>query len=234
MGELSVSEIRERAKRVIERVNEASAGAGVPVTLVAASKMNDAPRVRAAFEGGIRFFGENRVQELEEKLAENAYDGAAVHLIGHLQKNKVKNVVGRVDLIESADSPELLRLIGKRAADMGITQNVLLEVNIGGEESKSGVSPEALPELVEQAAEIPGIFVRGLMTIPPNDINKQITCRYFEQMRKLFIDMGAKKYDNVTMSILSMGMSADFELAIAHGANMVRVGSAIFGERHYT
>lgn len=234
MGELSVSEIRERAKRVIERVNEASAGAGVPVTLVAASKMNDAPRVRAAFEGGIRFFGENRVQELEEKLAENAYDGAAVHLIGHLQKNKVKNVVGRVDLIESADSPELLRLIGKRAADMGITQNVLLEVNIGGEESKSGVSPDALPELVEQAAEIPGIFVRGLMTIPPNDINKQITCRYFEQMRKLFIDMGAKKYDNVTMSILSMGMSADFELAIAHGANMVRVGSAIFGERHYT
>lgn len=234
MGELSVSEIRERAKRVIERVNEASAGAGVPVTLVAASKMNDAPRIRAAFEGGIRFFGENRVQELEEKLAENAYDGAAVHLIGHLQKNKVKNVVGRVDLIESADSPELLRLIGKRAADMGITQNVLLEVNIGGEESKSGVSPDVLPELVEQAAEIPGIFVRGLMTIPPNDINKQITCRYFEQMRKLFIDMGAKKYDNVTMSILSMGMSADFELAIAHGANMVRVGSAIFGERHYT
>ena len=146
----------------------------------------------------------------------------------------MKNVVGRVDLIESADSPELLLLIGKRAADLGITQDVLLEVNIGGEESKSGVSPEALPELVERAAEIPGICVRGLMTIPPNDINKQITCRYFDQMRKLFIDMGAKKYDNVTMSILSMGMSADFELAIAHGANMVRVGSAIFGERHYT
>ncbi len=232
--EKSFSEIRDSAKRIIGRVEIAAQKAGHPVTLVAASKMNDAPRVRAAYEAGVRFFGENRVQELEAKLKDNAYDGAAVHFIGHLQKNKVKNVVGRVDLIESADSAELLEIIGKRAVEAGVVQDVLLEVNIGGEETKSGVEPERAGELAARAAEIPGIFVRGLMTIPPAGVEPERTVRYFEQMRKLFVDIGTKKYDNVTMSILSMGMSADFEEAIACGANMVRVGSAIFGERHYT
>lgn len=231
MGDLSVTEVRENAKRVLERVSLAAGRAGHPVTAVAASKMNDLSRVRAAYEGGIRFFGENRVQELEEKLSGNAYEGAEIHLIGHLQRNKVKNVVGRVDLIQSADSGALLRLIGKRAVELGIVQKVLLEVNIGGEAAKSGVPPEALEALAAEAAGIPGILVRGIMTIPPVGENPQ---KYFEQTRKLFIDMGGKKYDNVSMQILSMGMSADFETAIACGANMVRVGSAIFGERHYT
>ncbi len=228
MGELSFSQVRDNARRIIERTALAAEKAGHPVTLVAASKMNDAAHVRAAFDAGIRFFGENRVQELETKLSGNAYEGASVHFIGRLQKNKVKNVAGRVDLIESADSAELLRLIGKRATDLGTVQDVLLEVNIGGEAAKSGVAPEGLSELVDEAAEIPGILVRGLMTIPPPGDAPE---KYFERMCKLFIDMGGKKYDNVSMSILSMGMSADFETAIACGANMVRVGSAIFGER---
>ena len=231
--EKSLLEIRDDAARILARVNTAAQRAGHEAVLVAASKMNDPERVRAAFDGGVRQFGENRVQELESKLAANAYDGAAAHFIGHLQKNKVKAVAGRVALIQSADSPELLRLIGKRAGELGLVQDVLLEVNIGREASKSGVLPEALQELAAEAAEIPGIFVRGLMTIPPAGEEKEKTVQYFEQMRKLFIDIGAKKYDNVCMCILSMGMSADFEEAIACGANMVRVGTAIFGQRYY-
>ena len=218
---------------MLERVEAAAQRAGHPVTLVAASKMNGTDHVRAAFEAGVRVFGENRVQELESKLREDAYRGASVHFIGHLQRNKVKNVTGRVDLIHSADSPELLRLIGKRASELGIRQDVLLEVNIGGEPSKSGAAPEAVEELAARCAGIPGVFVRGLMAIPPAGRGLEETRRYFEQMRNLFIDIGGKKYDNVSMDILSMGMSADFELAIACGANTVRVGSAIFGERHY-
>lgn len=228
-----MEDIRDNAKRIIERVELAAQRAGRPVTLVAASKMNGTAHVRAAFEAGIRAFGENRVQELELKRREGAYDGAAVHFIGHLQRNKVKNVAGQVDLIESVDSPELLELIGRRASELGIVQDILLEVNIGREASKSGVQVESLPELVEKAAQIPSVFVRGLMTIPPNTGDLAETSRYFQTMYNLFVDMSGKKYDNVTMSILSMGMSADFETAIACGANMVRVGSAIFGARSY-
>lgn len=226
-------DIRENVKRILERAALAGERAGHAVSVVAASKMNDADNVRAAFDAGIRCFGENRVQELEAKLAQGAYDGAAVHFIGHLQRNKVKNVVGRVDLIESADSPELLRLIGRRAVELHIVQRVLLEVNIGGEAAKSGVAPELLPQLVEEAARTPGIAVLGLMTVPPNTGDREETRRFFTKMRNLFVDMSGKKYDNVTMSILSMGMSADFEDAIDCGANMVRIGSAIFGPRRY-
>ena len=228
----SLMEIRDSAARVLERVNAAAQKAGHGAVLVAASKMNGPECVRAAYDGGVRHFGENRVQELESKLAADAYAGATAHFIGHLQKNKVKAVAGRTALIQSADSSALLRLIGKRAEELGITQDVLLEVNIGREASKSGVLPEALDELAAEAAEIPGIFVRGLMAIPPAGEEKEKTVQYFEQMRKLFIDIGAKKYDNVSMRILSMGMSADFEEAIACGANMVRVGTAIFGQRY--
>lgn len=224
----------ENAKAILARVEAAAQRAGHPVTLVAASKMNDAARVRAAFEAGVRAFGENRVQELEEKYTRGAYAGAALHFIGHLQKNKVKNVVGKADLIESVDSLELLELIGRRAQVLGITQRVLLEVNIGREPSKTGAMPEALPAMAAAASSIPGVEVLGLMTIPPNTGDREKTIQYFGQTRNLFVDMRAKKYDNVTMSILSMGMSADFEDAIACGANMVRVGSAIFGQRHYT
>lgn len=225
--------VYDNARSVLERAQNAALRAGHQVTLVAASKMNDAARVREAFDAGIRAFGENRAQELEEKYRAGAYEGASLHFIGHLQKNKVKSVVGKADLIESVDSAELLGLIAQRAAALGIVQRVLLEVNIGGEASKTGAPAEEIPRMAEAAGDLPGIQVLGLMTIPPICGQKEKTLRYFQETRNLFVDMSGKKYDNVTMSILSMGMSADFEEAILCGANMVRVGSAIFGRRIY-
>jgi hypothetical protein len=229
--------VYDNAKSVLERIAEASVKSGRnpdDVLLTAASKMNSADRVREAFSAGVHAFGENRVQEMEEKLTAGAYDGAELHFIGHLQRNKVKNVTGKVKLIQSVDSTELVELIGKRATTLGITQDILLEVNIGREESKSGVLTEELEELLEFASKTKGIFVKGLMTIPPANENSQKTRGYFDQMSNLFVDMSGKKYDNVSMNFLSMGMSRDFEEAILAGANIVRVGSAIFGERIYT
>ena len=228
--------LEENVKRVMERVAAAAVAAGrqpEDVLLLAASKMNDAQRVEQAKKAGIKIFGENRVQEMEEKLKAGAYKGAQLHFIGHLQRNKVKNIVGHVDMIESVDSPELVSMIGKRAEEQGIMQSVLIEVNIGGEESKSGVRPDELPELLDIAGKTGGILVRGLMAIPPVSVDISQTRRYFDQMYNLFVDMRAKKYDNITMQFLSMGMSSDFEEAISCGANIVRVGTAIFGARHY-
>lgn len=229
--------IADNAKRIIERVSQAAVRSGrtpEDVTLVAASKMNSAENVRAAFDAGIKVFGENRVQEMLEKMALGAYDGAQIHMIGALQKNKVRNIAGKVDLIQSVDSLALMQEISKRAAAQGAVQNVLLEVNIGREESKSGVYAEELDELAAAASGLEGVHVAGLMTIPPASAEKLMSRKYFDEMRKLFVDIETKKYDNVTMKILSMGMSDDFEEAIFAGATMVRVGSAIFGERDYS
>ena len=203
------------------------------VLLVAATKMNDAETIQRAIAAGIDASGENRVQEMMEKLEQGAYEGAPLHFIGSLQKNKVKFVVGNCDLIHSVNSVSLLETINKRAAALGIVQDVLLEVNIAREESKTGFLPELLPAFLETAAALGSIRVRGLMAIPP--IQKKVgeNRLYFAQMRQLFIDIGAKKYDNVSMDFLSMGMSNDFEDAILEGANVVRVGTAIFGARNY-
>ena len=203
------------------------------IYLVAASKMNDSGRVREAIAAGIRICGENRVQEMVEKQAQGAYEGAELHFIGHLQKNKVKQVVGLASLIQSADSLELIRLIDKTALSRGLVQDILLEVNIGAEASKSGFSPAELPAALDSIAQLPSVRVRGLMTIPPICSSRQETEPYFVRMKQLFIDICGKKYDNIRMDFLSMGMSADYEAAIACGANMVRVGSAIFGKRIY-
>ena len=203
------------------------------IYLVAASKMNDSGRVREAIAAGIRICGENRVQEMVEKQAQGAYEGAELHFIGHLQKNKVKQVVGLASLIQSADSLELIRVIDKTALSRGIVQDILLEVNIGAEASKSGFSPEELPSALDSIARLDAVRVRGLMTIPPICSSRQEIEPYFVQMKQLFIDICGKKYDNIRMDFLSMGMSADYETAIACGANMVRVGSAIFGKRIY-
>lgn len=233
---MSHDEIVSSAERILERAAEASVRAGrrpEDVTVVAASKMNDTAAVRAAFDGGIRVFGENHAQELVQKNREGAYEGARLHFIGHLQKNKIKSLVGTADLIESVDSAELLELIGARARALGICQQVLIEVNIGHESAKSGVEPERLGEILESADKIEGVRVSGLMAIPPVETENGGTDRYFERMYNLFVDMGAKKYDNINMAFLSMGMSADFERAILSGANMIRVGTAIFGQRHY-
>ena len=223
--------IAENVAAIRARIDAAAQGRRV--LLVAASKMNDAAAVREAIAAGVDACGENRVQELLEKNAQGAYAGAPLHFIGHLQKNKVKYLVGTADLIESVDSVELLRMIDARARKLGVTQDVLLEVNIGGEAAKSGFEPLALPEALEISGEFSSLKVRGLMAIPPVAEASGASRPYFARMRELFIDIGAKKYDNVSMDFLSMGMSGDFEDAIREGANMVRVGSAIFGPRNY-
>ncbi|MDY4104688.1 MAG: YggS family pyridoxal phosphate-dependent enzyme [Oscillospiraceae bacterium] len=223
--------IEDNVARIRERMDRAAGGR--PVTLVAATKMNDAQAVRRAIAAGVDACGENRVQEMMEKLGQDAYAGAPLHFIGSLQKNKVKFVVGNCDLIHSVNSVELLEAIARKAAALDIVQDVLLEVNIAAEASKTGFLPEYLPQLLESAGNFSSVRVRGLMAIPPIAEKPGENRRYFAQMRELFIDIGAKKYDNVTMDFLSMGMSEDFEDAIAEGSNMIRVGSAIFGPRNY-
>ena len=223
--------IEDNVARIRERMDRAAGGR--PVTLVAATKMNDAQAVRRAIAAGVDACGENRVQEMMEKLGQDAYAGAPLHFIGSLQKNKVKFVVGNCDLIHSVNSVELLEAIARKAAALDIVQDVLLEVNIAAEASKTGFLPEYLPQLLESAGNFSSVRVRGLMAIPPIAEKPGGNRRYFAQMRELFIDIGAKKYDNVTMDFLSMGMSEDFEDAIAEGSNMIRVGSAIFGPRNY-
>lgn len=228
--------VTESTKEVIARVNAAAIASGrdpKDVRLIAASKMNDAGRVREAIAAGIEICGENRVQEMLEKNAQGAYDNCELHFIGHLQKNKAKQVVGLAKLIHSVDSVELLEVIDKCAGKKGIVQDVLLEINIGAEESKSGFEPEEIAHALEKASTFSNIHVRGLMAIPPKCENGEDNRIYFSQIRKLFIDNCDKKYDNVDMDFMSMGMSGDFETAIACGSNMVRVGSAIFGERIY-
>ena len=228
--------MKERILALQQRIREAereSGRAAGSVTLVAASKMNDAAAVRAAFDAGIRVFGENRVQELVEKREQGAYEGAALHLIGHLQKNKVKYVAGRVDLIESVDSPELLEAIEKRCAAQGTNQDVLLELNLVGEESKTGMPLAQLPVVLEAAGAFSHVRIKGLMGIPPACATRAENQAYFARMYELFIDIRGKKYDNVSMAELSMGMSGDFEDAIREGSTLVRIGTAIFGERDY-
>lgn len=228
--------IADNVKRVREKINETAVRTGRSpdgIILVAAAKMNPSESVREAVLAGIDAIGENRVQEMLEKNKEGAYSETKLHYIGHLQSNKVRQIVGLCDLIQSADSAALLALISKRAVNLGITQDILLEINIGREPNKSGVMREKLPEVLEQASRLPGIFVQGLMAIPPAKGRLSNNPKYFDEMYNLFVDIRAKKYDNISMNFLSMGMSDSFIEAIAAGANMVRVGSAIFGVRQY-
>lgn len=202
------------------------------IVLVGASKMNDAGACREAIAAGIDALGENRVQEMQEKLAQNAYDGAPLHFIGHLQRNKVKQVVGKVALIQSVGSSELLDEIEKVAAARELIQDILLEVNIGGEAAKSGFAPQELFSAAEYARSRSHVRVRGIMTIPPADADREANIRYFQEVEALYVDINTKLFHN-ELEYLSMGMSGDYADAIRCGATMVRVGSAIFGERHY-
>jgi pyridoxal phosphate enzyme (YggS family) len=195
--------------------------------------MNNADAVREAILAGVDVCGENRVQELTAKQAQHAYDGAPVHFIGLLQTNKVKSVVGKVALIQSVDSLRLLQAIQNEAVRQGIRQEILLEVNIGGEESKSGFSPREILPLVEQMPTLPNLILRGLMAIPPIRQNTRDNCKFYQEMYNLSVDIKAKKEDNVCVDILSMGMSDDFADAIRCGSTMIRVGTAIFGQRQY-
>ena len=229
-------ELAQRVQAVRERIAAAATAAGrspEEITLCAATKVQTDDTIRAAIAAGIQVCGENRVQELTAHLAADAYAGArGVHFIGHLQTNKVKQVVGRVDLIQSVDSPHLLQAVDRQAEKLGLVQDILLEVNIGGEESKSGCPRSDLPALVELALSSPHVRLRGLMAIPPISTVPGGNRRYFAEMYQLFIDITRKMSDNQSvMDCLSMGMSADFEDAIAEGATLVRVGTALFGPR---
>ena len=228
-----ISENVAAVKLEIERTAESCGRSGKDIVLVAATKMNDAARVREAISAGVDACGENRVQELLEKYEQGAYDGAPLHFIGTLQTNKVKYIVGKVSLIQSVNSLKLAKEISKCAEKLGIVQDILIEINIGGEESKSGADEKDAFELVENISKLPSVRVRGLMTIPPISHDEETQKRFFLKMKQLFIDIGAKKYDNISMEFLSMGMSGDYRKAIECGANMVRVGTGIFGARHY-
>lgn len=227
--------LRENIATINERIAAAARRAGrnpSEVTLVAATKVQTSQTIREAIAAGIQICGENRVQEMAAHLDDDAYAGARLHFIGHLQTNKVKQVVGRVDLIESVDSTRLLDAISKRAGELELVQDLLLEVNIAGEENKGGVAPAELPFLVEKALELPHIRLRGLMCIPPLVVAGHSNRVFFEQTRQLFVDIRNKMADNIfDMDCLSMGMSGDFEDAVAEGATLVRIGTAIFGPR---
>ena len=228
--------IAENVAQIRAQMNAAAIAAGrdpSEIQLCAATKMNDAEAVRQAIAAGVDCCGENRVQELTQKLSENAYTGVPVHFIGHLQTNKVKQVVGKVDLIQSVDRIGLMQAIEKEAARQGIVQNILLEINIGREESKSGFYSEEIFPVLDQFMNFPHLRIKGLMAIPPICQHPGENLQFFEEISQLSVDIREKKYDNVTVDCLSMGMSDDFTDAIACGSTMVRVGTAIFGARNY-
>ena len=224
----NIAAIRARIDAAAREVGRS----GDDIILVGASKMNDAAACREAIAAGIDVLGENRVQEMTAKLADNAYEGAPLHFIGHLQRNKVRQVVGKVDLIQSVGSEALLLEIEKEAAKQSIVQDILLEVNIGDEEAKSGFAAEVLPEAAALARTLPHVRVRGVMTIPPADATREENMVYLRKVQALYVDINEKLYDN-KLEYISMGMSGDFEDAIRAGSNMVRVGTAIFGQRYY-
>ena len=229
---MSIAENIAQVRANIEAAAQEAGRDPKEITLVGASKMNDAAACREAIAAGIDVLGENRVQEMIQKLSEHAYDGAPLHFIGHLQRNKVKQVVGHVDLIQSVGSIELLDEIEKVAAARDLVQDILLEVNIGREEAKSGFAPDAVFQAAEAAMSRPHVRVLGLMTIPPADADRDANMRYFDKVRALYVDINTNLFHN-ELKYLSMGMSGDYEDAIRTGATMVRVGTAIFGARHY-
>jgi hypothetical protein len=229
-------DIQKNVQTAREKIAEAAKRAGKQpedILLVAATKMNDAERVQAAVQAGIDVCGENRVQELLEKYEKHAYDGCPLHFIGTLQSNKVKYLIGKVSMIESVSSVKLAKVIDKEAKKADMVQDILLEINIGRESAKLGIDPDELEDALCEIAKMENIRIRGLMAIPPKPDQKRENTYYFDRMYQLFVDISAKKYDNVSMDYLSMGMSADYEAAIACGANIVRLGTTLFGARHY-
>ena len=203
------------------------------VTLLAATKTVPVEVINYAISRGLQCIGENRVQELLDKYDALDHAGCDVQFIGQLQTNKVKYLMGKVSCIQSVDSRKLAREISRLCQKDGRTMDVLVEVNIGGEENKGGVAPERLLEFVDEIRALPGLRVKGLMTVPPICSDEKELGRYFSKMRQYYVDIQGKSMDNVDMACLSMGMSADFPVAIRHGANMVRVGSLLFGARDY-
>lgn len=234
MEKLSAEEFDRNYKDVLDRLYaavEKSGRSAEDITLLAATKTVDADTVNYAIKKGITHIGENRVQELLSKYS--LLSPAHNHFIGHLQTNKVKDIIDKVEMIESVDSLKLAKEISKQAGKHGLVMDVLAEINIGGEESKSGFAPEDAENAVREIAKLPNIHIKGLMCIPPVANMPEEARKYFRKMYKLFLDMGAKNIDNSDMSVLSMGMSGDFDIAVSEGANLVRVGTSLFGKRNY-
>lgn len=235
-GDPRFVQLEENIKALRDRAGEAAIRSGrkpEDITILAVTKTVDAPLINHAIACGMNHIGENRVQEFLSKREALHLDGVEAHLIGQLQTNKVRKIVGLVSMIQSVDSVKLAGEISRVSVEKGIVTDCLAEVNIGGEESKSGVTPEQLPELLEQISLLKGIRVRGLMTVPPICESKTEIRQYFSNMRQLFIDIQHKKIDNIYMDCLSMGMSADYEEAILEGATLIRPGTALFGARTY-
>ena len=228
-------DLRENIARVRAGIDAAAVKAGrdpASVTLLAATKTQSSDTIRAAIAAGITVCGENRVQELTAHLDDDAYEGAQLHFIGHLQTNKVKYVVGRVELIHSVSSEKLLRAIAAQADKLGIVQDILLEINLAGEASKSGFPPGEALTAARLASELKGVRLRGLMCIPPAAARPGDNLPYFQKMRQLAVDITREMVDNnIDMDVLSMGMSGDYQDAVAAGSTCIRVGSALFGPR---
>lgn len=229
-------QIAENYRRIQENIAVAAERSGrkaSDIRFMAVTKTVEPVYINHALSLGIDLIGENKVQEFLGKREYLHLEGCEKHLIGHLQTNKVRQIIGEVDMIESVDSVHLAQEISRQAVKRGLEAQVLLEVNIGGEASKSGMEPAAIEEMACQIAALPGLQVRGLMAIPPVCEEDSVLRGFFARMYRLFIDMQAKKIDNINMDILSMGMSGDYVQAIEEGANLVRVGSALFGARVY-
>ncbi len=231
---LSAEELLQNINFIRENINVSAKISGrnaKDIILLAATKTVDAETVNFAISQGIEFIGENKVQEFLSKY--ESIVPCHRHFIGHLQTNKVKDIIDKVEMIHSVDSLKLALEISKQAQKKGITAQILLEVNIANEDSKWGFSPQELLNAVREITALPNIFLRGLMTIPPICEKSEENRKYFKEMYKLFIDIRDKKIDNSSMDILSMGMSDDYTVAIEEGANLVRVGTALFGKRIY-
>lgn len=233
----SLSDVEYNYKLINERIAEAAQKVGKSrddITFLAATKTVEPEIINHAINLGLDYIGENKVQELLSKYDSYNLEKCSLQFIGHLQTNKVRQIVDKVDLIQSVDSVKLANEIAKQSIKLNKITDILVEVNIGREENKSGVYPENLEELLCEISKIEGISVKGLMTIPPICDNKHKISKYFNNMHNIFIDISQKKLDNISMTILSMGMSADYYEAILEGANMVRIGSSLFGARDYT
>lgn len=229
-----MSELKKRLEDVRERIKRAAESAGrnaEDITLVAVTKTHEPDVINEAIDLGVTDIGENKVQEIVRKY--DAVKPVRWHLIGHLQTNKVKYIIDKVAMIHSVDSIHLMDEIERQAEKHNLTMDILIQVNISGEESKFGISPDEIDTFLEHASCLKHVKIKGLMTILPKNDNPMNNRLHFVNINKLYLDISGKKYDNVSMKCLSMGMSGDFEQAIPEGANMVRIGSAIFGKRVY-
>lgn len=227
-----IKENLEAVEREIQAACDRAGRIRDEVTLIAVSKTKPVPDLMEAYDAGVRVFGENKVQELVEKI-EQMPDDIHWHMIGHLQRNKVKYIVGKVDLIHGVDNEKLAMEINKRAEAAGVVQDILIEVNIANEDTKYGISPDEVKEFYVNISKLPYVNVRGLMCIAPNVEDAELNRKYFSSLRKIFVDIMNIMVDNGQVNVMSMGMTGDYKVAIEEGATMVRVGTGIFGARSY-